>query len=217
MDHADPGAPQRILSVRRALLSLLVGAVVGVVVAVFGVPELSLLVGWIVAAGVALTWVWRISWPQGPGGTERLAEAESRTRSTDSAVLIASAIGVVAVVDALVRSSGDQDAVAVAAVVLSVVSVVLSWALVNTVFALKYARLYYLDADGIDFHQDTPPAYSDFAYMAFTVGMAFTVSDTEPADTQTRRIALGHALLSYAFGTGILAVAVNLVTNLAQF
>jgi uncharacterized membrane protein len=52
--------------------------------------------------------------------------------------------------------------------------------------------------------------------MAFTVGMAFTVSDTEPANSQTRRIALGHALLSYAFGTGILAVAVNLVTNLAQ-
>jgi uncharacterized membrane protein len=193
------------------------GLGVGAVVAVLGAPELSLLAGWIVAAGVALIWVWRISWPQGPDGTELLAEAESRTHSTDSAVLIAAAIGVLAVVDALVRSSGNQDAVAVAAVALSVVSVVLSWALVNTVFALKYARLYYLDDDGgIDFHQDTPPSYSDFAYMAFTVGMSFAVSDTEPANTRIRRIALGHALLSYAFGTGILAVAVNLVTNLGQ-
>jgi uncharacterized membrane protein len=215
MDHIDPGAPQRILSVRRALLSLVVGAGVGAGVAVLGAPELSLLAGWIVAAGVALTWVWRTSWPQGPAGTERLAEAESRTRSTDSAVLVASAIGVVAVVDALVRSSGNHDAVAVAAVALSVVSVVLSWSLVNSVFALKYARLYYVDADRIEFHQDTPPTYSDFAYMAFTVGMSFAVSDSEPADTHIRRTALGHALLSYAFGTGILAVAVNLVTNLA--
>ena len=98
-------------------------------------------------------------------------------------------------------------------------SVVLSWALVNTVYAFKYARLYYLDepdAGGIDFKQDHPPTYADFAYLAFTLGMSFAVSDTEPTSTRIRRVALGHALLSYAFGTGVLAVAVNLVSNLGQ-
>jgi uncharacterized membrane protein len=44
--------------------------------------------------------------------------------------------------------------------------------------------------------------------------MSFAVSDTELASTRVRRIALGHALLSYAFGTGILAVAINVITNL---
>jgi uncharacterized membrane protein len=52
--------------------------------------------------------------------------------------------------------------------------------------------------------------------MAFTVGMSFAVSETEPTTTRIRRVALGHALLSYAFGTGVLAVAINLVTNLGQ-
>jgi uncharacterized membrane protein len=52
--------------------------------------------------------------------------------------------------------------------------VILSWALVNTVFALKYARRYYSGGDGgIEFGQEDPPAYSDFAYVAFTVGMSF--------------------------------------------
>ena len=85
----------------------------------------------------------------------------------------------------------------------------------NTVFALKYARLYYLDGDGgIYFKPDDPPAYSDFACLAFTVGMSYAVSESEPASTRVRKVALGHALLCYSLGTGILAVAINLVTGL---
>ncbi|MET8318899.1 DUF1345 domain-containing protein [Micromonospora sp. NPDC005189] len=109
-----------------------------------------------------------------------------------------------------------QDVVAVTLVILSVVAVVLAWALVNTVFALKYARLYYRHDGGIDFKQDDPPAYADFAYVAFTVGMSYAPGENEPTSNRVRRIALGHALLSYTFGTGILAVAVNLVSNLGQ-
>jgi uncharacterized membrane protein len=107
----------------------------------------------------------------------------------------------------------------VASVILSLLGVTLSWALVHTVFAFKYARLYYLgepDSGGIDFKQQAPPRYSDLAYLAFTVGMSFAVSETEPTDTRTRRVALGHALLAYVFGTGVLAVAISLVTNLGQ-
>ena len=193
------------------------GVAAAVVAIVLGAPELSALLGWIVTAGLILVWVWRISWPQSPEGTERLAEAEGRSRSTDSAVLIASAVSLVAVVEALIRSSGNQDPIAVAAVVSSVVAAILSWALVNTVFAFKYARMYYRDTDGgINFQPERPPCYSDFAYMAFTIGMSFGVTETEPTLSSVRRVALGHALLSYAFGTGILAVAINLVTNLGQ-
>jgi uncharacterized membrane protein len=61
-----------------------------------------------------------------------------------------------------------------------------------------------------------PPTYSDFTYMAFMVGMAYAMAETEPENTHIRKVVLGHALLSYAFGTGILAVAINLVTNLGQ-
>jgi uncharacterized membrane protein len=121
-----------------------------------------------------------------------------------------------AVVEALVRS-GTGDAVGVATVVLGVLVVILSWALVNTVFALKYARRYYSGGDGgIEFGQEEPPSYSDFAYVAFTVGMSFAVPDTQIVDTSIRKVGLGHALLSYLFGTVVIAVAVNLVTNLGQ-
>jgi len=218
--HSDDRSEGRILSARRVLISVAVGLVVGGIVGIVGAPELIPLVGWTAATTVILTWVWRIGWPQDDRGTKRLAEMESRHRSTDAAVLIGAVVSLGAVAQALTRASSNRDAVAVTLVILSVIAVVLAWALVNTVFALKYARVYYkdeTDADGgIDFKQRRPPAYADFAYLAFTVGMSFAVPETEPTTTAARKVALGHALLSYAFGTGVLAVAVNLVTNLGQ-
>ncbi len=210
------GPPGTILSWRRQLLCLGGGVLAAGLAVVAGVPEIAVLVGWVVTAGALLVWVWRISWPRDAEGTKRLAEEEGQTRVTDTVVLGAAVASLAAVVEALVRS-GSKDAVGVATVVLGVLVVILSWALVNTVFALKYARLYYSGGDGgIDFHQEEPPAYSDFAYVAFTVGMSFAVPETPLVDTQIRKVGLGHALLSYLFGTVVIAVAVNLVTNLGQ-
>jgi uncharacterized membrane protein len=209
----------RILSARRAAISLVAGSATGILVGVVATPRLLPLVSWTVTVGILLWWVWRMSWRQDPAGTKRLAEEESTTRSTDAWLLAAAVASLAIVVLALVQSSSRRDAASVASVLLSVVSVALSWALVNTVYAFKYARFYYLDEPdhrGIDFKQDDDPTYSDFAYLAFTVGMSFAVPETEPPSTRIRRIALGHALLSYAFGTGVLAVAINLVTNLGQ-
>jgi uncharacterized membrane protein len=210
------GPRTTILSWRRLLVCLGAGVVAAGLTAVAGVPEIAVLLGWTVAAGGLLIWVWRISWPRDAEGTKRLAEEEGRTRVTDTVVLSAAVASLAAVVEALLRS-GTRDAVGVLTVVLGVLVVILSWALVNTVFALKFARLYYAGGDGgIDFGQEEPPAYSDFAYLAFTVGMSFSVPDTQVTVTAIRKVGLGHALLSYLFGTVVIAVAVNLVTNLGQ-
>ncbi|MGY1699398.1 DUF1345 domain-containing protein [Geodermatophilus sp. SYSU D00766] len=212
----EAGPRATILSWRRLLICLGGGLVAGGLAVVAGVPELAVLVGWALTAGGLLFWVWRISWPRDAEGTKRLAEEEGQTRVTDAAVLGAAVASLAAVVEALVRS-GSGDAVGVATVVLGILVVILSWALVNTVFALKFARHYYSgDDSGIDFGQRELPAYSDFAYVAFTIGMSFAVPDTQVEDTSIRKVALGHALLSYLFGTVVIAVAVNLVTNLGQ-
>jgi uncharacterized membrane protein len=200
----------------RLLVSLASGLVGGGALTALGLPQLAVLVGWGVGASVVLVWVWRISWPADDRLTKRLAEEEGRTRVTDTAVLTAAVASLVAVLQALM-TSGRHDAVAVAAVVLSVVDTILSWALVNTVFALRYARLYFSGGDGgISFQQDDPPAYSDFAYVAFTVGMAFAVAETSFTSSALRKVGLGHALLSYLFGTVLIAVAVSLLTSLGQ-
>ena len=84
-------------------------------------------------------------------------------------------------------------------------------------FTLKYARLYYSGTPGgIDFNDSGAPDYADFAYLAFTIGMTFQVSDTNISSKQIRRTALRHAWLSFPLGAVIIATAINLVSGLAK-
>jgi uncharacterized membrane protein len=209
----------RILSARRALVCVAVGAVVGIVTAVAFAPRLGPLVAWCTAGLIALVWVWRICWPKDSAGTERLAREESSSRVTDDAIITGCIASIGAVVVALIQSRNQTgDAISVALVILGVLGTIVAWALVNTVYAFKYARMYFLDhrEGGFDFNQESPPTYSDFAYLAFTIGMSYTVADIEPTSSDVRRKALPHTLLSYLFGTVLIAVAINLVTNLGQ-
>ena len=210
------GAANRIISWRRLAQALAPGCLTAAGSAAISSPALALLVGWLVTAASLLAQVWRASWPQDAQGTKRLAEEEGLTHVTDTVVLIAS-VASLGTVGLAVARSDPSNATGAATSLLAVLGAICSWALVNTVYALKYARLYYSGEDGgIDYKQPEAPSYSDFAYTAFTVGMSFAVSETEPTSTEVRRAALGHALLSYLFGTGVIAVAINLITNLGQ-
>ena len=100
-------------------------------------------------------------------------------------------------------------------ITVGIVSVVLSWATVHTVFTLRYTRSHYQSPEGgVDFNEKDPPAYLDFVYLAFTIGMTFQVSDTDLTTKRIRRIALLHALMSYLFGAVIVALAINIVASL---
>ena len=84
-------------------------------------------------------------------------------------------------------------------------------------FTSRYARLYYTGPDGgIDFNQDAPPRYSDFAYLAFTIGMTFQVSDPDLQTADIRATALRQGLLFYLLGAVILATTINLVSGLLR-
>ena len=208
----------RILSLPRIAACAVAGVLAGTLAGLVGPVQEAPLVGWIVAAGSAVVWVWWISWPQGYELTEKLAEEDGGSRSTDALVLVGACASLAAIGFALFQSSSDRGLYGVLAVVLAMGAAVTSWVLVNTVFALKYARLYYFDIDdgGIDFHQQEPPTYSDFAFYAFSIGMAFAPAEVTPTNSLVRKVCLWHALLSYPFGTVIIAVSVNLVANIAQ-
>ncbi len=96
------------------------------------------------------------------------------------------------------------------------ISVLLAWAVVHTVYALRYADLYYSLEGGIQFNEVEAPDYRDFAYLAFTIGMTYQVSDTNLQAKAIRHTALRHALLSYLFGTAIIAMTINIVAGLAH-
>jgi uncharacterized membrane protein len=96
---------------------------------------------------------------------------------------------------------------------LGLLAVASAWALTHTMYSLRYAHLYYRDGiereGGLTFPGGGHPAYIDFAYYSFTVGMCFQVSDVTITSPRLRRETLAHALLSFLYNTVILAVALN--------
>lgn len=107
---------------------------------------------------------------------------------------------------------------------MSLVAVICSWALVHTVFGLRYAHTYYGDPDGpagpkphaggLDFPGGREPDYMDFAYFSFVIGMTFQVSDVMITSRDFRKLVLVHGMLSFGFNTVILALTINTVSAL---
>jgi len=99
---------------------------------------------------------------------------------------------------------------------LALASVAASWLLVNTVYMLRYAHLYYGgDAiGGMDLPGGAPPDSRDFMCLAFTIGMTFQVSDTAISDPEFRRTVLRHALLAYVFSIATIAFTINVIAGL---
>ena len=209
-----PGAPAS----TRVSTAAVAGVCAGALVALPGRWQLGTLAGWDVAAGVYLAWTWATIWHRDPAATARLALREDPGRAVaDALLLVASVASVLAIGLAITAGRAHGPGTRDLHAALSVASVALSWTVVQTVFTLHYARLYYSHPPGgIDFNQDAPPRYSDFAYLAFTVGMTFQVSDTELRTAAMRAATLRQALLSYLLGAVILATTINLVAGLLR-
>ncbi|WP_446220199.1 DUF1345 domain-containing protein [Micromonospora sp. IBHARD004] len=197
----------------------LVGVVCGGLFAALVSPTVGPLVGWDAAALSWLALLWGRLWRLDADHTARLAVHEDPNRPMRDGLLLGAclasllAVGVVLTTAHQVPPGLPLDAYGG----LGVLSVVLSWFVVHTLFTARYARLYYAgEPGGVNFHQKEAPCYADFAYLAFTVGATFQVSDTDLCSAEMRRTVLRHMLLSYLFGAVIIAATVNLVVGLAR-
>jgi uncharacterized membrane protein len=175
-------------------------------------------VGWTVAALTfcVLTWI-------GIHGRDADQTAAMATRddpsptATDILVLLANLASLLAVAYLLVQAHSTHGLRQAVEAALAVLSVAASWTLVHVLYMLRYAVLYYSGATvgGINFNQDELPRFGDFAYLAFTIGMTYQVSDTNIGNSRIRIAALQHALQSFVFGSLILATMINLVAGLS--
>jgi uncharacterized membrane protein len=203
----------------RLAIALFVGLIAAGITLGLGGKELAPMIGWDLTVITFTGWVWLTVWPMDAKATKSLAVREDPTQaSTDALILVASVASLGAVAVVLVLANSAQGGAKAALAGLAILSVGLSWLMLHTLFTLRYALLYYrrTPEGGIDFNQDEPPQYSDFAYLGFTLGMTFQVSDTDLKTTDIRATALRHALLSYLFGAIILATTINLIAGLGS-
>jgi uncharacterized membrane protein len=100
-------------------------------------------------------------------------------------------------------------------ILLAIATIVLSWAMVHTSFALHYAHDYYRPRvpGGLKFPDEDKPDYWDFIYFSFVIGMTFQVSDVAITDRGIRRTATAHGIVSFIFNTALLALMVNIAAS----
>jgi uncharacterized membrane protein len=215
-DGTERGAPRAGV---RVVVAFGIGAA-AFAAAIAGTPwQVAITVAWIAASIVYLVWVWAGVHGVDAERTAELATAEDRSRiAADALVVASSGASLVGVALALLEASAERGTAGDVIIAVSGVCLLLSWTTVNTVYTLRYASRYYADRDrpgGIRFGEGTDaPTYADFAYLAFTIGMTYQVSDTPLTTRLIRRTALGHALLSFVFVTSVIAMTINIVGQL---
>lgn len=213
---------------QRTLISAPLGIGAGIVGwKMFGcTEEVAILVGWIVGVGSYLIlFGYVVFMADAPMTQYRASKADPSPKYllivvTVVALLVNATLGVI------LTSVGNRPAPnARSLLLLSVLSVVLSWFLLHTAFGQQYARLYYDDFDeqgrpfpggmrgGLIFPGTDLPNYLDFLYVAFTVGLTYAMSDVSVDSGRLRRLILIHSVISFFFYSMVLGVVLNAVVT----
>lgn len=101
---------------------------------------------------------------------------------------------------------------------LSILTLVSSWLLMHTIFAVHYAHDFYNNISsghdgGLDFPKTERPTYPDFLYFSFIIGTSAQTADVEITDRTFRTLNILHCMLAFAFNTSILAILINVVAS----
>jgi uncharacterized membrane protein len=211
--------PKRVSLHKRAIGRLLMSTVAGVLAGVLVTGNhgwaFRLVTGWDAGLLVLLGLAWSIIFRYGPEETKRRAARVDPGRTLVWVVVVVASMASLFAATAVVRYAKPlAPHASQALVILALLAVAEAWMGVHTAYTFRYAHLYYREdgqTGGLRFPDDAAPADIDFAYYAFTVGMCFGATDVFLTETRFRRATLGHALLSFFFNTGILAMTLNLI------
>jgi uncharacterized membrane protein len=200
----------------RVVVAIVIGAVAATATAAEA-ARYAPVVAWIATAATFVIWTWVVIGRMTAADTRDHATREDPTQPVTDLILLLASVASLAGVGYLLIAKSAKGADSEIAAAVGVGSVAAAWILVHTVFTLRYASLYYGEQPGgIDFNQDEAPCYLDFAYLAFTLGMTYQVSDTNLETREIRGTALRHALLSYLLGAVILATTINMIAGLGS-
>jgi uncharacterized membrane protein len=187
-----------------------------------GLPGASALLGWDAAALVYLALTGPILILDDEADLRHRAKQEDENRAVLMSLILGCVAFSFAAIIVALREAKDPHVHESHAllVAVSVATLVLSWLVVQSLFTLHYAHRYFGDRDddgeingGIDFQGDKAATYRDFIYVAVCVGCCFQVSDFALTDRKFRNLVTVHALVSFAFNTLVLALGINIVSN----
>ncbi len=218
--------PLRPLPIRIARLHarLFIAVVIGIAIIVL-LPggwwlATRLLVGWNVGITFYLVMIQIVIWRYDVARIRRRAKEQDEGAF---AILLLSMTATLASLVAIVFELGGfkqaGHELMVIHVLLAMATIVLSWAFMHTIFSLHYAHEYYGEGrdkklGGLHFPGENEPDYLDFLYFSLVIGMTSQVSDVAITSRSIRRVAALHGVLSFFFNLTVLALTVNMISNL---
>jgi uncharacterized membrane protein len=220
---ASAGAKDKVGVLVRAAIAIVAGGAAAHWISAHGWPQRAL-DGWGVGAGVFVLLTWCYVFRLTPTQVKVHGEDVGRAHHFVGTVVVFCAILSLGAVGEILRATSESGAAALRPTLTGLFGIAVSWLAVHTVFMVRYADIYFTHGEsGIDFpgqaEEETKTGsgdlrYTDFAYVAFTIGMAYAVSDTSLTSHKMRKAVLLHSCASYVFGAVILAATVNLVVGL---
>lgn len=210
-------------------ISLIFGTLATIMTGSVVEKPINWMIGWLVysAAHLGLAWVTILS--SHPSEVRQEVDGQDSNRILIYLFVVAASFVSLFAILFLLHDAGKTASWSELTVhfILSFSCIVCSWILVHTVFTLRYAHLYYRSTEGgrnagkqqhrgLEFPDDAEPDFLDFTYFSFVIGMTFQVSDVTISSRELRRLALVHALLSFAFNTLLVALTINVVSGLIQ-
>jgi uncharacterized membrane protein len=199
---------------KRFWVALMVGVTAGALTGVLLQRwQVALLAVVIMTAAVNVGWALTVLWPMDSGQTRARASSEDMDDELGDLAMLLILVASLSAIGILLVSANEEDRGVYAGLCIGAILTV--WAMLHTIYAARYARIYYQGiAGGIDFNSEVPPRYVDFYYFSFNLGMTYQVSDTAVTESHIRDVVLKHCLFSYIYGTVIIACTINLVINL---
>jgi uncharacterized membrane protein len=216
--------PLRIISARpRLFLSILAGIAVGVLLPQY-VSELRgvtrFLIAWDFGVGLYLILAFWMIAHSGVREIHRQYLAQDEGGFAILVLTIVSACASVGAVFAWLEIATRAETFALPGLVFLLLTIILSWAFIQTMFALHYAHEFYAEhhttGGGLIFPHDPEPTYWDFVYFAFAIGTATQVSDVEISSKRIRRTVTVHGIVSFFFNVTVIALTVGLVGDAIQ-
>ncbi|MBC7621463.1 MAG: DUF1345 domain-containing protein [Candidatus Saccharibacteria bacterium] len=207
---------------------LVYALIVGVAVALLPLPMSWMtraLLAWSASACLFVVLAWWLVWVSDAARTREHAQSQDQPSVLIFVVLLASVFACTGAIAVMQHQVEDLSAVArLGHLALSMLALALSWLLMQTIFAFRYAHLFYprdlpgkTHSGGLEFPGKQPPDYFDFLYYAYVVGMTSQVSDVVVTSRKMRHLTLLHSVTSFAFNMLVLALSINVMSGAIKF
>jgi uncharacterized membrane protein len=205
---------------QRILIAFVLAVLSFFVLCTYFNSEISFIGAWNVFALTDILLAWAVILKKNAKNIVMSARLQDASRSAIMIFVVISALMSLIAIFLLLKSAKySQTHSADNILLLAFITVAFSWILIHTVFTIHYSHIYYSDDNGkhkggLIFPNDTNPAFTDFAYYSFVVGMTFQVSDVQVTSKRMRKLTLIHGLISFIFNTFILALSINIIAGL---